>query len=369
MIKPNFLKVTGLFLLLILLSVSIDAEKQNTPIQKAPETISIPVLCYHRVITKTYSPYDLTPARLESHFQLLKKEGFHPITAAEYLNFQKHPALFPKKPILLTFDDGNKSHYLHVFPLLEKYGYKATFFIYPNAVSKQATSKYLITWSELAEMIQGGMDIESHTLSHPFLTETRTSLDNPRYLAWLDQEFKDSKAILEQKLNIKVNAVAYSFGWYNSVVEKKAEEAGYQGIFTTNWGANSVGSNPLSINRKVISNELHLNAFDRYINSEPLALDIVTPQDGQIFTKSPVAIKFKVLNPDLKKITMVIRRTKLILTPDSQGMISYSLPLGIKPGFYMIILSGYDAKMNFYMSSWGFDYRNPDGSEIAQTGP
>ncbi|HBF36624.1 MAG TPA: hypothetical protein DDW50_04820 [Firmicutes bacterium] len=368
--KSAYLK-TSLILLLFVTTIcaTLYAESVGTVNPKTSSDISVPALCYHRIISKTYSPYDLTPAMLEEHFKLFKQEGFHPITAAQFVVFQKHPELFPKKPIILSFDDGNKSHYKNVFPLLEKYGFKATFFVYPNAVSKKPNSPYLITWNELTEMIQNGMDIESHTLSHPFLTETRTTLDNPRYLAWLDHEFKESKDILEQKLNIKVNAVAYSYGWYNTVVEKKAVEAGYQDIYTTNWGPNAPSTNPLSINRKVISNELHLNDFDRYINSRPLAIDIVRPQDGQIFTQSPVEIKFKVLNPNLKKITMVIRRSKQVVTPDSQGMISYTMPLGIRPGFYMIILSAYDAQMNFYMSSWGFDYRNPDGSEIAQTGP
>jgi peptidoglycan/xylan/chitin deacetylase (PgdA/CDA1 family) len=368
--KMTYWKISLFFLMIITItSATLYAENSQTPKQKGSAVISIPALCYHRIITKIYSPYDLTPAMLEKHFQLLKKEGFHPITAAEYLYDQKHPNLFPSKPIIISFDDGNKSHYRHVFPLLKKYGFKATFFIYPNAVSKKTTSQYLITWNELAEMIRGGMDIESHTLSHPFLTETRSSMNNSRYLTWLDQEFGDSKAILEQKLKIKINSVAYSYGWYNSVVEGRAVKAGYQGIFTTNWGANSQSSNALSINRKVISNELHLGDFDRYINSKPLPVDVSSPQDGQIFTKSPVDIQFKVLDPGLKKITMVIRRSKLVLTPDSQGIISYKMPLGIKPGFYMIILSAVDSKMNYYMSSWGFDYRNPDGSEIAQTGP
>jgi Predicted xylanase/chitin deacetylase len=368
--KTNPLKASLLYLWLIaLLSVAIFAKSPAVPDQKTAANISIPVLCYHRIIAKTYSLYDLTPAMLEKHFQLFKKEGFHPITAAEYLYYREHPQLFPDKPMILTFDDGNKSHYRNVFPLLKKYGYQATFFVYPHAVSKKPNSPFLITWNELAEMNGGGMDIESHTLSHPFLTESATSMDNPRYLAWLDHEFKDSKAILEQKLKIKVNAIAYSYGWYNRIVEEKAVAAGYQGIFSTNWGANAPDASPLNINRKVISNELRLNDLDRYIHSKPLAIDIISPQDGQIFTKPPVNIQFKVLDPNLKKITMFIRRSKLILTPDKRGLISYTMPPGIKPGFYMIILSAYDAQMNYYMSSWGFDYRNRDGSEVAQSGP
>jgi len=63
--------------------------------------------------------------------------------AAEYLNYRKRPALFPQNPLILSLDDGNKSHYRAVFPLLKKYGFKATFFIYPHAVSRKPDNQHL----------------------------------------------------------------------------------------------------------------------------------------------------------------------------------------------------------------------------------
>ena len=90
MTKPNFVKIASLALLFILLSISMNSKAQLTTSQRHLRPL---------------------PFRLYD------------------LNFRKNPELFPKKPIILTFDDagGNKSHHRHVFPLLRKYGFKATF--------------------------------------------------------------------------------------------------------------------------------------------------------------------------------------------------------------------------------------------------
>ncbi|HEX3046334.1 MAG TPA: polysaccharide deacetylase family protein, partial [Bacillota bacterium] len=133
------------------------------------KNIFIPMLCYHRVTPDVRSLYDLTPEMFESQLQFFKDEGYHPITGLQYIKLQKYPEYVPDKPVILTFDDGSIGHYQYVFPLLKKYGFLATFFVYPDVVF-QNTEK-LITWPELAEMAQAGMDIESHTMSHSYLTK------------------------------------------------------------------------------------------------------------------------------------------------------------------------------------------------------
>ena len=353
--KFNILKLSWI---LVLLSIFIPPKLAATQVADDLSTVNsdVPVLCYHRVLPKALSLYDITPAMLEKHFQLFIKNGFHPITALQYITYQKQPELFPIKPIVLTFDDGNKSHYQYVLPLLKKFGFKATFFIYPSVIARKSTK--LITWDELSEMAHDGMDIESHTMTHPFLTDIKSTLASPPYLKWLDHEFKDSKTTIEKNLNIKVSLLAYPFGWYNNIIEKEAVEAGYTGIFTVNWGTNSFSENPLRIKRKVISSSLDLAGLDKYINSRPLAIEIISPTDSLMITEIP-AIQFKLLNQELKKVNMIVGKYKGILTPDSQGIFTFAKPGIFKPGYYMIIISGYDDRMQYYLSSWGFDYRKP----------
>jgi hypothetical protein len=242
-----------------------------------------------------------------------------------------------------------------VFPLLQKYNITATFFVYPNAVAK--ISDKFITWNELMEMSKAGMDIESHTMSHPYLTKSTVKPDAPRYSAWLDHELKDSKRIIEEHLKTKVVALAYSFGWFNSVVEAKSVEAGYQSIFTVNWGVNRINENPLRLKRRVVSNKMSQKELQRYISSKPLSLEIISPVDAAETGRIPV-VRFKLADRELNMLDIIVGKNKGVLTPDRDGKFSFILP-SIPPNYNMIVVSGYNDQKQLFIGSWGFDYKPP----------
>lgn len=338
-----------LFLTLLFISPGIISAQS----EEKPTNVSVPIFTYHRIIPKAISIYDFTPTMLTKQFRFLKQNGFHPITAFQFMEFQKQPELFPVKPVVLTFDDGNKSHYLHVLPLLKKFGFKATFFVYPNAIVKK--SKRLLTWNELLEMDRAGMDIQSHTKSHPFLISTRPIKDQAIYLKWLEVELKGSKAILEEKLQHKVDLLAYPFGWYNYVVEEKAFISGYRGIFTVNWGVNPVNQNPYRMKRWVLSNRMSLTELERFLNSQPLNAEVISPLDGSIVTQKPV-IKFKIPQKKFTRVELLNGKSNILLKCDSQGIFSFSGNIKLKPGFRMLIVRHTAADGTVYMDSWGFQY-------------
>jgi peptidoglycan/xylan/chitin deacetylase (PgdA/CDA1 family) len=349
----KIIRKSGLLIVLIIVfyNINIQAAIQIQPEEKL-KNIFIPMLCYHRVIPKPAGIYDLTPAMLERQIQFMLAEGYRPITALQYVKLQKYPQFFPDKPVVLTFDDGTKSHFQYVFPILRKYGIKATFFVYPgNIVFK---SDLQLTWTDLKKMARAGMDIQSHTFSHPFLTKTNFKRDDPRYLGWLDRELKESKRVLEEHLKIKVDLLAYSYGWFNYIVETKAIEAGYQGIFTVNWGVNRIDENPLRLKRRAVSNRLSQVELQRYLTSKPLSLDVISPTDAAIIGEVPV-IQFKLANRELVLTDMVVGKNKGVLRPDSKGIFSASLK-GTYRGYNTVIISGYDDQHHLWIGSWGFDY-------------
>jgi peptidoglycan/xylan/chitin deacetylase (PgdA/CDA1 family) len=317
----------------------------------------VPVLCYHRINPKISSIYDLTPENLAAHLQFFRDNGYHPITAIQYIQSQEHPQNLPDKPVILTFDDGNKDHYLYVFPLLRQFGYKATFFVNPGPILEK--NKYAMSWDELLEMSQAGMDIESHTFSHPFLTKTNTRPDDPHYLQWLEHELRDAKMTLEQQLHTKVELLAYPFGWFNCIIEAKAVEAGYQGIFSVNWGVNQTTENPLRIKRRAVSHDLSLLEMERYLTSKPLSIEIISPNDAAILYEKPL-VQFKLNDPSISRIDIIIGNYKGELAPDSQDIFTFTKFETPYFGYYMIIVSGYDHQGNLYINSWGFDYQKPE---------
>jgi peptidoglycan/xylan/chitin deacetylase (PgdA/CDA1 family) len=73
------------------------------------------------------------------------------------------------KFVILTFDDGYKSQYTNVNPILDKYGYKGTFYVVCNYAEKE--DKDRMNWNEIQELQKQGHDIESHSMSHANLTD------------------------------------------------------------------------------------------------------------------------------------------------------------------------------------------------------
>ncbi|HEX3046348.1 MAG TPA: polysaccharide deacetylase family protein [Bacillota bacterium] len=350
-------KVTCFFLILITMAIpaiSSAAPTTNAPLKNTPS--SVPILCYHRIIPKVTSVFDLSPAMLEQQFKFFIDHGYHPITALQFTEFQKQPELFPEKPLVLTFDDGNKSHYKYVFPLLKKYSLKATFFVYPSAIVSHPSKKYL-TWAELGAMSQAGMDIESHTMNHPYLTNPDTHFANPGYLKWLDFELVNAKNLLEQKLKNQVKLLAYPYGLFNQVVETKAVEAGYAGIFTVNWGVNTLSENPLRLKRRIVTNKYSLPFLERLLTTKPLAPDIITPPDASIITQIPL-IQFRLKESNITSVKIQIGKNKRVLTPDRQGSFSYQ-PQKLRLGYNMIIISASDTQKNEYLGSWSLYYQKP----------
>jgi peptidoglycan/xylan/chitin deacetylase (PgdA/CDA1 family) len=349
----KIIRKAGLVILLTIVGWSLNT---HAAIRIQPEekikNIFTPILLYHRVVPKPASIYDITPDMLEKQIGFMLAQGYQPITALQYIKLQKHPKFFPDKPVVLTFDDGTKSHYQYVFPILQKYKIKATFFVYPGNIVSEGSLQ--LTWPELKKMAWAGMDIESHTFSHPFLTKTNFKRDDPRYLEWLDRELKESKRVLEEHLKTKVDLLAYSYGWFNDIVEAKTMEAGYQGAFTVNWGVNRTDENPLRLKRRAVSNQMSQVELERYLTSKPLSLNIISPSDAAVVDSDPV-IRFKLENPRLMMIDMVVGNTKGVLRPNSEGVFGIDLK-NVSSGYNTVIISGYDDQDQLWIGSWGFDY-------------
>jgi peptidoglycan/xylan/chitin deacetylase (PgdA/CDA1 family) len=95
------------------------------------------------------------------------------------------------KFVIINFDDSHESDYTYAKPILDKYGFKATFFEVCNWVEAGYHDEDIsITWPEIAALQQDGMDIESHTMTHPILNDLSSQAD-------LDYEIGQSKQCLE----------------------------------------------------------------------------------------------------------------------------------------------------------------------------
>ena len=187
----------------------------------------IPVLNYHQVEPKDGNPLTLWPEQFEAQMEYLAAEGYTTITIDEMMDALENGTSLPEKSVIITFDDGYADNYEYAYPILKKYGFKATIFLIYDFTN---TYPNYLTWDQVAEMKASGLiHFESHTMTHANLAEL-TSVDELRH------EIADSHDLLSEKLGYDMHYIAYPGGRVNAEIERITSAAGYRGGFTVHYG-------------------------------------------------------------------------------------------------------------------------------------
>jgi peptidoglycan/xylan/chitin deacetylase (PgdA/CDA1 family) len=211
-----------------------------------------PVLVYHRFDPTVAGPTTITVAAFEDQLAWLAKHNYRIVplrTALAELNGTGPRAQTPAA--VLTADDGHKSVYTVLFPLIRKAHVPVTLFIYPSAISN---APYALTWPELQEMQASGLvDVESHTYWHPNFKIERRRRSAADYEAFVDNQLTRSKAVLEKRLGVSVALLAWPFGIVDAELEAAAKRAGYTAAFAYAGGPLAPGDDRLALPRIPVS--------------------------------------------------------------------------------------------------------------------
>ena len=227
-----------------------DAEAAN-PVADIPYTVhGVPVLMYHSIAVEEGNPIRMPVEQFDSEMKYIKDQGYTTLTMKELYSYFENQVPVPEKSIVITLDDGYSDNYTAAFPVLKKYGLKATVFVVTSTID---VNPNCLTSAQIKEMDKAGIQIESHTVTH-------RDLDSLSYSEQL-AELKDSKAALEKLLGRTVDFVAYPTGKYNDDTIKAVAEAGYKMAFTTNgrWSDKSDGI--LTLDRVYISTFHSMDVF------------------------------------------------------------------------------------------------------------
>lgn len=209
----------------------------------------VPVLNYHHFLEDCDSPLCIPTAVFDQHMKYLKDYGYRTVTMEDLQGFLQYRQALPKRSLIITIDDGYRSAYDVAYPILKRYGFTATFFIYTDYV---AVSEKAITWDQLKEMSADGFQIGSHTLSHSDLTMKKEGEKEEDYLTRIEKELIGSKKIIDTKLTQDTMAIAFPFGRYDENILSLAEQAGYELGFSVEGGGNPFFSDALCLRRTQI---------------------------------------------------------------------------------------------------------------------
>jgi peptidoglycan/xylan/chitin deacetylase (PgdA/CDA1 family) len=245
-----------------------------------PLDTSVVVLGYHRFCPpgeRTSNIYTIQADSFDNQMAYLRDNGYHVISMADFQRFLKKEIGLPRRAVLITIDDGFRSVHTYAYPILKKYGYPWTFFVYTDFINSGGGA---VTWDQLKEMQENGAEIHSHTKSHPFLTQRRGKSEAD-YLKWLEAELPGSRKLLEEKLGRPVTCLAYPYGDWNPFVEQKAVEGGYEAIFTVAGNPVTPHTSWKSLGRFIITKH-NENSFTSYLQQLALTIADASPAAGTV---------------------------------------------------------------------------------------
>jgi len=243
----------------------------------------IPVLAYHSVGLSN-SVLSTQPAVFRRQLAYLKSQGYGTCSLSDYVQQKGRNPTRDERAFLITFDDGFEDLYTCAFPILQELSFTAVIFLVTDFIGKRADwiardrdrirerlvpnlkmtrskvqaeietlrsfeNRRLLSWTQVTQMHHYGIDFQSHSCSHPFLSDLAPSA--------VRQEIRDSKTALEAKLGKVIQCFAYPYGDYNQpCLQAALQRAGYSMAFCDNWSvARDKTGDPYETNRIPIGNE------------------------------------------------------------------------------------------------------------------
>ena len=201
------------------------------PPSEGAEPLRVSILVYHRFGPTLTDDMTVTTPVFEGQLRLVQERGYRVIPLRVLVaSLGGSPAALPDRAVVLTIDDGHRSVYTDLFPLIQRFRIPVTLFIYPSAISN---ASYALTWAQLAEMKASGLvDVQSHTFWHPNFNVERRRLAPQVYDRFVQDQLRKSKAVLDQRLGGNVDLLAWPFGIYDAELMHSASAAGYVAAFS-----------------------------------------------------------------------------------------------------------------------------------------
>jgi peptidoglycan/xylan/chitin deacetylase (PgdA/CDA1 family) len=207
---------------------------------------------YHNVAPASapgYARYTVTAPMFAAQMQWLALARYTTVTLGSLLDAWSRGAPLPKRPVVITFDDGFRDCLDFAVPVLRQHGFTALFYLVAGLVGQ--TSRWtlpsigmafpLMDWSGARELIEAGMECGAHSMTHPPLGERGPS-------DW-HHELVEAREVLQDRLGGEIGHLAYPYGSVNPGVRSAARAAGYVSACTTEPGLVRPGDDLLSLRR------------------------------------------------------------------------------------------------------------------------
>jgi len=225
---------------------------------------TVPVLVYHGFSRKKSGKRMIVAEKdFAEQMQYLHDEGFAVVSLAALFDFMEFKKPLPAKAVVLTVDDGWCSLYEIAYPILKRYGYPMTAFLYTDLIGHEKC----LNWQQLREMAENGLDIQSHTMSHRDLSRMRKGESFRRYFQDIQNEIAGAERLIEENLGRRCEILAYPYGAYNEILVAYLRKRGYRGAVTVNRGSVPFFADRYRVNRSAVYGGYSIEQFAKNLST------------------------------------------------------------------------------------------------------
>lgn len=233
-----------------------------TVMSPAQEEVRLPVIMYHNLSEKSnqLGEFMISPSQLEEDLRYLKEQGYHTVTTKQIIDYANGNGNLPKKPILLTFDDGYEGDYVYAYPLLKKYGMTALLSVVGERsdrftrIEDHHISYSHCTWEQIDEMYRDGVfEIGNHTYDLHSLEDGRRGCKRKpgepveKYQNMLREDLQKNLDCIRQATGLDSKIFTYPYGFISKESYPVIEELGFQITFAANEKVNYISRDPTTL--------------------------------------------------------------------------------------------------------------------------
>lgn len=217
------------------------------PVGGAPTSAArVPILMYHEVLAeeqlrdlagRIHSSYVITDTQFSLHLELIRELGLQIIGLDRFIAWRDGKSDLPDNAVIISFDDGYSGNFQHALPLLQEFGSSGTFFV----VSRKIGDPGMMSWAQLRAMGDAGMLVESHTATHPLLSQLDEKATR--------EELEQSKHEIQSRTGRAVTMISLPNGDVNPWYKRIALDLGYAGGCCSAIGLNSASTDRFMLKR------------------------------------------------------------------------------------------------------------------------
>ncbi|MGP4003765.1 polysaccharide deacetylase family protein [Streptomyces sp. 8N706] len=231
----------------------------------------VPILMYHAVArapARAVYGLSVAPDAFGEQLELLADRGFTPVTTRQLAEaWRSRGAVpLPRRPVLITFDDGYEGVHRHALPALEKHGFTATLFASTGWLrgpyETPGALGTMLDWDQVRELTAAGLEIGGHSHTHPQLDQL--PVERLRY------EVRRCREILADELGRAPVSFAYPYGYSTRRVRQEVREAGFGQSLAVGNALADRGQGPYALRRVTVRRRTGIEEFARLVEGRAI---------------------------------------------------------------------------------------------------